>query len=187
MATQEATERLRAARAEIAQAQARLKAALDEEAQALAELHESGKTWFAIAAYARLSQRAREAQRIRKVANRHRRVTGGHGILAAEPTKPGKRPRRPSPSSCSATHTEVSPMPEPRLIKRTVTEELYSDAACPAPVVDDSEHDAIDDDMDDEVVSAAGAAPAPSDDISEAEGTEIGEQDETDIDEQEDK
>jgi hypothetical protein len=42
-------------------------------------------------------------------------------------------------------------MPNPRLIKRTVTEEFYDDRSCPAPAIDDDDDDAItdDDDLDD--------------------------------------
>ena len=39
-------------------------------------------------------------------------------------------------------------MPNPRLIKRTVTEEIYDDRACPASDIDDDDDDAIADDDD---------------------------------------
>ena len=42
-------------------------------------------------------------------------------------------------------------MPSSRLIKRTVTEEIYDDRACPVSDIDDDDDDAIgdDDDLDD--------------------------------------
>jgi hypothetical protein len=39
-------------------------------------------------------------------------------------------------------------MPNPRLIKRTVTEEIYDDRACPASDIDDDDDDTIADDDD---------------------------------------
>jgi hypothetical protein len=40
-------------------------------------------------------------------------------------------------------------MPNPRLIKRTVTDELFEEAPCRRPDIDNDENDTVDDDMDD--------------------------------------
>jgi hypothetical protein len=166
MASHEAKDRLRGAQAEIARAEASLAADRREEALLLINLHESGLTWFRIAAAnAPISERKREAERIRAIVSGHRRVTGCHGIRSAGRKKPGKRATTASPSICSNTK-EASPMTNERLIRRTVTtEEIFGTSAGPAPVIHDDD-DAIDDDIDDAGAEAMHAArPQHRDDV----------------------
>jgi hypothetical protein len=149
----------------VTRARASLEAARREEAAVLAELHASGKPWFKIAAYAPFEKRYREAQRIRALVCRYRRVTDRHGILGAAREKPGKAASPTSPSSCSTAKQEKLTMPNSRLIKRTVTEEIYDDRACPVPNIDDDDDDAIadEDELEDAVEPVRSSRGKPHD------------------------
>lgn len=173
----EADDRLRAIHAEQTRAPASLKAAQEEEVAVLAELHALGKSWFKIASYAPMERRRREAQRIRALVCRHRRVTDRHGFARAGRGKVGEQASLPPPSDCAATQKENSTMPSPRLIKRTVTEELYEDPACPLPDIDDDDNDAIAGDDSDDLIEAPRAARdkpqhSPGVSAAEAEGAD---------------
>ena len=68
-------------------------------------------------------------------------------------------------------------MPNPRLIKRTVTEEIYDDSACRLSDIDDDDNDAITGDDTDDLVDVPRAARgkvqnSPSESGAEAAGAD---------------
>jgi hypothetical protein len=184
----EAADRLRAVQAEVARARASLEAARREEAAVLAELHAAGRTWFKIASYAPIDQRRREAQRLRTLVHRYRRVTGRNGILGQGQEKPGGSMSAASPSTCSTTTKEILTMPTPRLIKRTVTEEIFDDHACPASDLDDDDDDAIADDDDlEDAIEPVRASRSKSQESANASGAETVGADSSDLTGEEDE
>jgi hypothetical protein len=187
--SREASERLRAVQAEVARARASLEVARREEALALADLHAAGRTWFKIASYVPVGQRKREAQRLRALAHRYRRVTDRHAIRRAQPANHGEAVPHESPSDSSADMKENSTMTNPRLIKRTVTEEIFDERARPVSQVDDDEDDAIDDDDDDaeaEESTPPRAARGKSHDSVSVSGAETAGTDDPDLNGEED-
>jgi hypothetical protein len=172
-AVKAAVDRLRAARADVAQVKAALEAARLEEVAALVDLHEMGKSWFQVASYAPMADRKREVQRVRTRVHRFRGVTACNEILNQRRNKHGEAASPASPSSCSPIQKEEATMPHGRLIKRTVTEELFDDRACPAPPIDDDDDDAIADEDDlEDADEPAMAANGRTQDSASASGAE---------------
>ena len=63
-------------------------------------------------------------------------------------------------------------MPNGRLIKRTVTEEIYDDRACPVSDIDDDDDDEADAERDTPPRAARGRQDRPSVDGTDAAGTD---------------